>query len=172
MDVKAVGSILNKFESVLGHKYSKRGVLGAALVFYMTFKTEIHNIGEGIGKFTWYKEQIELIATKEESFKIELVKLHSKIDSLENQIEFYQELNKKRYLIVGDRIDDLDERENEKDKILIEELDHIDTLGASFEMTNPGNIYRYIKGHFVRPFYDMKYKRWEIQYNNKNIIID
>jgi len=55
---------------------------------------------------------------------------------------------------------ELNERISSTNMVLVEELEHKDTLGSKLEMTNPGNLYKFLDKNFHKASYDYKYKKW------------
>jgi len=150
MDLKSANKVLERFEGALQHKYAKRSIWGTLLVLYFTFQTEVNAGFSYLSKVPALLKMEETVLQKEMEFKEANKELSIKINRQEAQIDSLT----KGMVDISFRID-------ESNNILVEELDHKDTLGESLEMTNPGNLYKYLKFDFYRATYDKKYRTWE-----------
>ena len=159
MTPKQVIKILTKF---LGNKWTK-GTAGTAIIGFLTY------FGNDIK--TVYDHAIEYKQTVD-SVKIYKVKFEKEIRQIKNQVDWILLQQSTTIESLSSQIDDLDKRENEKDVILLEELDRVDSLGASLERTNPGNLYYYDdKGHFIRVVLDYKVNKWYYMNEGKRIYL-
>ena len=137
-----VKKILGLVTKAIDSKWTNRS-LSAIVISILSY------VGPELVEFYKYLEQAREVVNSvpEHVEKFTLV-----VDSLETRITQLE-----------DRVEELDIRENKKDKVFLEELDRTDTLNYIFEKTNPGNLYHYDeKGHFLTPHYDWKEHLWWI----------
>ena len=152
MHVQKIKKIKGVVGEVLGGKTTTAGFITTAITLVIFFWDYIVGFYETVKDAKEWREQIQ----------VEITSKNAKIDSLQKTLDYvvYQDGEFMEMMIA-----DLTEMEKslyERDRIIMEELDRVDTLGQSFEMTNPGNLYYYQEGHFYSPRYDRKERKWFI----------
>ena len=150
--------LINTAGKFLHSKWTKGSIGTAILGFIIYFGSDVVKVAQNAVE---YKKKVDSIAV----IKKEVIEVKNAVDwILLQQSTTIESINNK--------IEDLDRRENEKDVILLEELDRIDTIGVILERTNPGNLYYYDQnGHFIRVVLDYKVNKWYYLLNGKRIYL-
>jgi hypothetical protein len=150
--------LFNTFGKFLGSKWTK-GSIGTAIIgFIIYFGGDVVKVAENAVE---YKNKVDSIAV-----------IKKEITEIKNSVDWILLQQSTTIENISNKIDDLDRRENEKDVILLEELDRVDTNGVILERTNPGNLYYYDQnGHFIRVVFDYKVKKWYYLFNGKRIYL-
>lgn len=120
------------------------------------------------------KEQkiyVDSLKTLTKQFRISQITQDKRIRRNNESYEYLMEYVEQ--LIKSVRIDlkEVGQRDLEKGEILLEELDPVDSLGASLYMTNPGNLYYNHNGHFISVIKDRQKKSFYYLQGNKRIYL-
>ena len=164
MDPKKIDEVKNvasKVGELLGGKFTSAGIFSTMIFLVIYFWEPISGFIKTAQESNEQRQEVKRLTEDNVN----------RIDSLQKTVDYviFQDSEFMEMMITD--LVEMEGRQSESERILMEEMDRVDTLGFTFEMTNPGNIYHYKDGHFYSPRYDRKEKKWFIEHNGSRVYL-
>lgn len=155
MDAKKIEEakkVASKVGELLGGKFTSAGVFSTLVFLAIYFWEPISGFVKTAQDVNQQRKEMQELAKANKA----------RIDSISRSVNAHINNDGEFTGMIIEDLTSIEKKQYETDRIIMEEMDRIDTLGHTFEMTSAGNLYYYYEGCFYSPRYDAKEREWYI----------